>query len=103
MAEQMRRLDAAGVPYDVVPGVPAFAAAAASNAADGARPFASSRTGSPSGDGMPGEFGPPGNGGGGIATGCIRFAPSLPDGGTIAAGRDGRPAMPGEGCDDGGA
>src|SRR5919202_5778236 len=30
MAEQMRRLDAAGVPYDVVPGVPAFAAAAAS-------------------------------------------------------------------------
>jgi precorrin-4/cobalt-precorrin-4 C11-methyltransferase len=29
MAEQMRRLDAAGVPYDVVPGVPAFAAAAA--------------------------------------------------------------------------
>ena len=28
MAEQMRRLDAAGVPYDVVPGVPAFAAAA---------------------------------------------------------------------------
>ena len=30
MAEQMRRLDAAGVPYRVVPGVPAFAAAAAS-------------------------------------------------------------------------
>ena len=30
MAEQMRRLDAAGVPFDVVPGVPAFAAAAAS-------------------------------------------------------------------------
>ena len=30
MAEQMRRLDAAGVTYDVVPGVPAFAAAAAS-------------------------------------------------------------------------
>ncbi|WP_308200960.1 precorrin-4 C(11)-methyltransferase [Actinoplanes sp. M2I2] len=30
VAEQMRRLDAAGVPYDVVPGVPAFAAAAAS-------------------------------------------------------------------------
>ncbi|MFI5845424.1 precorrin-4 C(11)-methyltransferase [Catenuloplanes sp. NPDC051500] len=30
MAEQMRRLDLAGVPYDVVPGVPAFAAAAAS-------------------------------------------------------------------------
>jgi len=30
MAEQMRRLDAAGVPYAVVPGVPAFAAAAAS-------------------------------------------------------------------------
>jgi precorrin-4/cobalt-precorrin-4 C11-methyltransferase len=29
MAEQMRRMDAAGVPYDVVPGVPAFAAAAA--------------------------------------------------------------------------
>ncbi|MER5744898.1 precorrin-4 C(11)-methyltransferase [Streptomyces sp. NPDC059913] len=28
--EQMRRLDEAGVPYDVVPGVPAFAAAAAS-------------------------------------------------------------------------
>lgn len=30
MAEQMRRLDARGVPYDVTPGVPAFAAAAAS-------------------------------------------------------------------------
>lgn len=30
MAEQMRRLDAAGVDYDVTPGVPAFAAAAAS-------------------------------------------------------------------------
>jgi precorrin-4/cobalt-precorrin-4 C11-methyltransferase len=30
MAEQMRRLDGAGVPYAVVPGVPAFAAAAAS-------------------------------------------------------------------------
>ncbi|AGL20049.1 precorrin-4 C(11)-methyltransferase [Actinoplanes sp. N902-109] len=30
VAEQMRRLDEAGVPYDVVPGVPAFAAAAAS-------------------------------------------------------------------------
>ena len=30
MAEQMRRLDAAGVPYGVVPRVPAFAAAAAS-------------------------------------------------------------------------
>ncbi|MGC5561452.1 precorrin-4 C(11)-methyltransferase [Streptomyces sp. FR-108] len=29
MAEQMRRLDSAGVPYEVVPGVPAFAAAAA--------------------------------------------------------------------------
>ncbi len=29
VAEQMRRLDAAGVPYDVVPGVPTFAAAAA--------------------------------------------------------------------------
>jgi precorrin-4/cobalt-precorrin-4 C11-methyltransferase len=29
MAEQMRRLDVAGVPYEVVPGVPAFAAAAA--------------------------------------------------------------------------
>ena len=29
MAEQIRRLAAAGVPYDVVPGVPAFAAAAA--------------------------------------------------------------------------
>jgi precorrin-4/cobalt-precorrin-4 C11-methyltransferase len=29
MAEQMRRLDAAGVAYDVTPGVPAFAAAAA--------------------------------------------------------------------------
>jgi precorrin-4/cobalt-precorrin-4 C11-methyltransferase len=29
MAEQMRRLDALGVPYQVVPGVPAFAAAAA--------------------------------------------------------------------------
>ncbi|GAA2063505.1 precorrin-4 C(11)-methyltransferase [Streptomyces albiaxialis] len=30
VAEQMRRLDAAGVPYEMVPGVPAFAAAAAS-------------------------------------------------------------------------
>ena len=30
VAEQMRRLDAAEVPYEVVPGVPAFAAAAAS-------------------------------------------------------------------------
>lgn len=30
MAEQVRRLEAAGVPYDVVPGVPSFAAAAAS-------------------------------------------------------------------------
>lgn len=30
IAEQMRRLDAAGVPYDVTPGVPAFSAAAAS-------------------------------------------------------------------------
>ena len=30
VAEQMRRLDAAGVGYDVTPGVPAFAAAAAS-------------------------------------------------------------------------
>jgi len=29
MAEQMRRLDALGVPYDVCPGVPAYAAAAA--------------------------------------------------------------------------
>ncbi|MFF7686358.1 precorrin-4 C(11)-methyltransferase [Streptomyces syringium] len=29
VAEQMRRLDAAGIPYDIVPGVPAFAAAAA--------------------------------------------------------------------------
>ncbi|GAA4978253.1 precorrin-4 C(11)-methyltransferase [Actinoplanes utahensis] len=30
VAEQMRRLDTAGIPYDVTPGVPAFAAAAAS-------------------------------------------------------------------------
>ncbi|MBM2621835.1 precorrin-4 C(11)-methyltransferase [Actinoplanes sp. LDG1-06] len=30
VAEQMRRLDAAGIPYDVTPGVPSFAAAAAS-------------------------------------------------------------------------
>ena len=29
MAEQMRRLDALGIPYDVTPGVPSFAAAAA--------------------------------------------------------------------------
>jgi precorrin-4/cobalt-precorrin-4 C11-methyltransferase len=29
VAEQMRRLDRAGVPYDITPGVPAFAAAAA--------------------------------------------------------------------------
>lgn len=29
IAEQMRRLDALGIPYDVVPGVPAFAATAA--------------------------------------------------------------------------
>ena len=30
VAEQMRRLDEAGIPYDITPGVPAFAAAAAS-------------------------------------------------------------------------
>lgn len=30
IAEQMRRLDAAGIPYDVIPGVPAYAAMAAS-------------------------------------------------------------------------
>jgi precorrin-4/cobalt-precorrin-4 C11-methyltransferase len=30
IAEQMRRLDALGIPYDLTPGVPAFAAAAAS-------------------------------------------------------------------------
>lgn len=30
MAEQMRRLDLVGIPYEVVPGVPAYAAAAAS-------------------------------------------------------------------------
>ena len=30
VAEQTRRLDAAGIPYDITPGVPAFAAAAAS-------------------------------------------------------------------------
>lgn len=29
IGEQMRRLDAAGIPYEIVPGVPAFAAAAA--------------------------------------------------------------------------
>jgi precorrin-4/cobalt-precorrin-4 C11-methyltransferase len=29
MAEQLRRLDAAGIPYDITPGVPAYAAAAA--------------------------------------------------------------------------
>jgi precorrin-4/cobalt-precorrin-4 C11-methyltransferase len=29
LAEQLRRLDAAGIPYDLTPGVPAFAAAAA--------------------------------------------------------------------------
>ena len=29
VAEQTRRLDAAGVPWEIVPGVPAFAAAAA--------------------------------------------------------------------------
>ncbi|ARZ66557.1 precorrin-4 C(11)-methyltransferase [Streptomyces sp. HU2014] len=29
VAEQMRRLDAAGIPYEIVPGVPSFAAAAA--------------------------------------------------------------------------
>ena len=29
IAEQMRRLDALGIPFDVTPGVPAFAAAAA--------------------------------------------------------------------------
>lgn len=32
IAEQMRRLDALGIPYDVTPGVPAFAAAAAAMA-----------------------------------------------------------------------
>jgi hypothetical protein len=35
IAEQMRRLDTAGVPYDVTPGVPAFAAAAAERDAPG--------------------------------------------------------------------
>jgi precorrin-4/cobalt-precorrin-4 C11-methyltransferase len=34
VAEQMRRLDALGIPYEVVPGVPAFAAAAAAIAAE---------------------------------------------------------------------
>jgi precorrin-4/cobalt-precorrin-4 C11-methyltransferase len=34
IAEQMRRLDALGIPYDVVPGVPAFAGAAARLAAE---------------------------------------------------------------------
>ncbi|MEL6919496.1 MAG: precorrin-4 C(11)-methyltransferase [Pseudomonadota bacterium] len=34
VAEQMRRLDAAGIPYDVTPGVPAFAAAAAAMKAE---------------------------------------------------------------------
>lgn len=33
-AEQMRRLDALGIPYDVTPGVPAFAAAAAAIATE---------------------------------------------------------------------
>jgi precorrin-4/cobalt-precorrin-4 C11-methyltransferase len=33
-AEQMRRLDALGIPYDVTPGVPAFAAAAAALGAE---------------------------------------------------------------------
>jgi precorrin-4/cobalt-precorrin-4 C11-methyltransferase len=33
-AEQMRRLDALGIPYDVTPGVPAFAAAAAALASE---------------------------------------------------------------------
>lgn len=34
MAEQLRRLRAAGIPYDVTPGVPSFAAAAATLAAE---------------------------------------------------------------------
>jgi precorrin-4/cobalt-precorrin-4 C11-methyltransferase len=34
VAEQMRRLDALGIPYDVTPGVPAFAAAAAALATE---------------------------------------------------------------------
>ncbi len=34
IAEQMRRLDALGIPYDVTPGVPAFAAAAAALATE---------------------------------------------------------------------
>lgn len=34
IAEQMRRLDAAGIPYDVTPGVPSFAAAAAALATE---------------------------------------------------------------------
>lgn len=34
VAEQMRRLDALGIPYDVTPGVPAFAAAAAAMATE---------------------------------------------------------------------
>ena len=38
IAEQMRRLDALSIPYDVVPGVPAFAAAAAALKAELTRP-----------------------------------------------------------------
>ena len=34
IAEQMRRLDALSIPYEVVPGVPAFAGAAARLAVD---------------------------------------------------------------------
>ncbi len=38
MAEQMRRLDALGIPYDVTPGVPAFAAVAAALGRELTRP-----------------------------------------------------------------
>jgi len=45
IAEQIRRLNALGIPYDVTPGVPAFAAAAAtaSGRASVARPRSSAR------------------------------------------------------------
>ena len=48
MAEQMRRLDDVGIPYDVTPGVPAYAAAAAT-----LRPGADRARGRPDGDPHP--------------------------------------------------
>jgi precorrin-4/cobalt-precorrin-4 C11-methyltransferase len=64
VAEQMRRLDAAGVPYEIVPGVPAFAAAAAA---------------------LKRELTVPGVGQSVVLTRISRRATPMPDGETLAA------------------